>query len=248
MVQQGGSVGYVTTDQLNTPRAVTDQSATIEWSWTSDPFGNGQPTSPLTYAYNLRFPGQYYDAETGHSYNYFRDYDPANGRYIESDPVGLAGGNNTYEYGADAPSDKDDPFGLLVQLCSRMLGGPNSQPLPGNSSDPFRHEYIVVNGQAFSFQPSGNELLSPGQVLNNENANSQCTTLCDDPDFDMAVMGAIAVIGHPTYCLLAVPGSYAYTHMGLHNCQTWSQDVLALAKQIYLQHEAKENKCPKCFQ
>ncbi len=44
---QTGSVGYVTTDQLNTPRAVTDSSQTIEWSWTSDPFGNGQPTGSL---------------------------------------------------------------------------------------------------------------------------------------------------------------------------------------------------------
>ena len=93
---QTGSVGYVTADQLNTPRAVTDQNAALEWSWTSDPFGNSQPTGSLTY--NLRFPGQYYDAETGHNYNYFRDYDPGTGRYIESDPIGLAAGVNTYAY------------------------------------------------------------------------------------------------------------------------------------------------------
>lgn len=77
------TVDYVTTDQLNTPRAITDSSQTVEWNWTSDPFGNGQPTGSLTY--NLRFPGQYYDAETGHNYNDQRDYDPSTGRYIESD-------------------------------------------------------------------------------------------------------------------------------------------------------------------
>src|SRR5215469_16041188 len=103
-------VSYVTTDQLNTPRAVTDANKTVEWSWSSDPFGNGQPTGSLTY--NLRFPGQYYDAETGHNYNMHRDYDPTTGRYIESDPIGLNGGSNTYAYVGDNPAIRTDASGL----------------------------------------------------------------------------------------------------------------------------------------
>ena len=111
---QSRSVGYVTTDQLNTPRVITDSSpqANIEWSWTSDPFGNGQPTGSLTY--NLRFPGQYYDAETGHNYNYHRDYDPTIGRYIESDPINLRGGANTYTYVLGNPLRGLDPSGLIT--------------------------------------------------------------------------------------------------------------------------------------
>jgi RHS repeat-associated protein len=108
----GGTVDYVTTDQLNTPRAITDQNQTVLWAWNSDPFGNGQPTGSLAgnVPYNLRFPGQYYDSETGHNHNAFRDYDSSIGRYVESDPTGLDGGLNTYSYVVNDPLDKIDTF------------------------------------------------------------------------------------------------------------------------------------------
>ena len=52
----------------------------------------------VSLSYNLRFPGQYYDAETGKHYNVNRDYDPVTGRYVQSDPIGLDGGMNAFEY------------------------------------------------------------------------------------------------------------------------------------------------------
>ena len=69
--------------------------------------------SGRSFVYNLRFPGQYYQAETGLNYNYFRDYDPQTGRYIESDRLGLFGGSfSTYSYTNDNPIMYIDPFGL----------------------------------------------------------------------------------------------------------------------------------------
>lgn len=64
--------------------------------------------------FNLRFPGQYYDAETSLHYNYFRDYDPTTGRYIESDPIGLDAGVNTYAYAEGNPLINIDPDGGMV--------------------------------------------------------------------------------------------------------------------------------------
>ena len=67
------------------------------------------------------FPGQYADAESGYAYNYFRDYDPTTGRYIESDPIGLGGGLNTYAYVASNPLRHIDPFGLTQEQINDML-------------------------------------------------------------------------------------------------------------------------------
>ena len=60
----------------------------------------------------IRFPGQYYDQETGTHYNYFRDYDPARGRNIESGPIGLKRGIKTFADVGNSPLKYYDPFGL----------------------------------------------------------------------------------------------------------------------------------------
>jgi len=87
----GVNIYYVHTDHLNTPRKVSQPtSGTLAWRWDADPFGsaapNQNPSGLGTFPYNLRFPGQYYDAETGLSQNWNRDYDPIVARHVESAP------------------------------------------------------------------------------------------------------------------------------------------------------------------
>ncbi|WP_082936827.1 RHS repeat-associated core domain-containing protein [Pseudomonas citronellolis] len=118
---------YLHSDHLDTPRLASDDDQRLAWQWQSDAFGNGQPSSPDNTVVNLRFPGQYYDAESGLHYNYFRDYDPQTGRYVESDPIGLEGGLNTYGYVDANPLILIDPLGLNpVAGCAvgGAVGGP----------------------------------------------------------------------------------------------------------------------------
>lgn len=108
----------IETDQINTPRIIKDQQNQIRWRWdTTDPFGqippNEQPTTGLAAVkFNLRMPGQYFDQESGLFYNMNRSYNPQTGRYLESDPIGLNGGLNTYTYVNGNPVTFVDPLGL----------------------------------------------------------------------------------------------------------------------------------------
>jgi RHS repeat-associated protein len=120
---QGNTVYYVHPDQLGAPRIVTRATDNqTMWAWQREPFGAGIVQAVGGFEYNLRFPGQYYDAETGLHYNYFRDYDPSVGRYVESDPVGLKGGTNTFLYVAANPFKLFDSFGLDGEGFSTRYG------------------------------------------------------------------------------------------------------------------------------
>ncbi|WPN57971.1 RHS repeat-associated core domain-containing protein [Pseudomonas sp. P9_31] len=133
---------YIHSDHLNTPRIVTNAVQEIVWEWKSDAFGLEKTSGYLTL--NLRFPGQYYDAETGLHYNYFRNYDPEIGRYLESDPTGLKGGMNTYGYVNGNPLKFVDPFGLesVFEWSSKAENIAKRSELPGEYNGPqdaYRH-------------------------------------------------------------------------------------------------------------
>jgi len=101
-------VRYLHVDQVNAAVIMTESNKAITWTWNPDPWGNGSGEG-----INIRFPGQYYDHQDGNMQNWFRDYDPQTGRYLQSDPIGLAGGINTYVYALSNPVTKYDPSGQV---------------------------------------------------------------------------------------------------------------------------------------
>jgi RHS repeat-associated protein len=120
---------FIEVDHLNTPRAIYDATQQLRWKWDqAEAFGvntpNENPASLGTFEFPLRYPGQYFDKEDNLAYNYFRDYDPALGRYVQSDPIGIMGGVNTYAYVVSNPVNFSDPLGLQAQaLVPLVIGG-----------------------------------------------------------------------------------------------------------------------------
>ena len=125
-VLNGSALYYLHTDHLGTPQLATDSNQAVQWQASYDPFGQASVSGTITQ--NLRFPGQYFDVESGWNHNGFRDYLPAVGRYAEPDPLGrLGSGNNLYAYVGDNPTNLTDPLGL----CPAMNHAP-SNATPAN--------------------------------------------------------------------------------------------------------------------
>lgn len=136
---------FIHNDHLGTPQVVTDQNQQVVWEGKKKPFGETTATT-ATINLNTRFPGQYFDQESGYHYNYYRDYDPSLGRYLQADPIGitkdfsgpklqvalehgidLKGGahlhnpllNHNYGYVDQNPFNEADPFGLAPKARKR---------------------------------------------------------------------------------------------------------------------------------
>ncbi len=128
-----GETLHVHSDHLGTPRAITRPSSSnaLIWAWDLRGFAFGEHAADadsdsdgVALTLNLRYPGQYFDQETGLHYNYLRDYEPGTGRYVEGDPIGLLGGISSYSY------VRADPLGLVDPLGLEGMGGWTYPPGP----------------------------------------------------------------------------------------------------------------------
>ena len=151
---RNGRLHAIHPDHLGTPRLITDEANKPVWQWPYSAFGANKPSGILkatpkpkqaytnepvllkatnpALTFNLRYPGQYFDEESNLNYNYFRSYQPAQGRYSQADPIGLDGGLNRFAYVEGSPLGAQDPEGL-VKLHGNWCG-PN---FSGGFSKPF---------------------------------------------------------------------------------------------------------------
>ena len=158
---------YIEADALGTPRVVVDPTrgtqGTAVWTWDleGEAFGatapNQNPDGDANqFVFNMRFPGQRYDSISGLSYNYYRDgYEPGTGRYTQSDPIGLAGGINTYGYVGGNPLSRVDPFGL--QSSPGITDQINISGLRGNGVESYNEYFITrftntISGSMSTFE------------------------------------------------------------------------------------------------
>jgi RHS repeat-associated protein len=170
--QANDAIYYLHTDAMGTPRLATNANQQTVWQWNRDAFGDRQVNaSSASIEMNLRYPGQYYDTETGLFYNWNRYYDPRTGRYGRSDPIGLSGGVNTFGYVSANPMALIDPWGLFGSAqVSPIPPGYNSGDVRGaydsygNSSvyepgyyDPNRAAAIIMALLAAGMGPAADE-------------------------------------------------------------------------------------------
>ena len=114
-VIEGGVTYSIRADNINRPVFATNPAGTKTWTASWLPFGGVHATtgSPIT----LRFPGQWYEAESLLHQNWMRDYDPTTGRYLQADPLGLVDGASVYGYARQSPLRNVDPRGEAITLA-----------------------------------------------------------------------------------------------------------------------------------
>ena len=190
---------YLHTDHLGTSRFGTNSSGTVVWSWLGESFGNtaanqdpdGDSADTIV---NLRFAGQYLDDESGLFYNYFRYYDPEIGRYITSDPIGLAGGINTYGYVGGNPVIRFDSYGLDWEFDTNTgtLTETNADGNPTGTwpagSGPWGNGELPPGGYTINGGPVPVPSTHPDQASYCDRAGN-CWWLPIDPDFSTTRFG-----------------------------------------------------------
>ena len=136
-VVQGGVVYYIRVDHIGRPVFATDDTGAKVWEALYHPFGSVETITSSSI--NLRFPGQWFQLESGLHQNWMRDYDPTTGRYMQADPLGLVDGASVYNYAQQNPMRYTDARGESVQIVCRPLDFGTAGQLASMITDKAQH-------------------------------------------------------------------------------------------------------------
>ena len=187
----GSPLYFVHTDHLGSPRKLSDAGGAPAWDGVFGPFGEVISVTGAL-AQNLRFPGQYHDSESALSYNWRRTYDPSLGRYLQNDPIGLAGRINTYAYVGGNPLIYTDPE-VLNPAAGAVLGGVAAGP-PGAVAGLAIGGAVIIGAVILSEIIDGPDDPAGKAASDAQKAEEECKKNCDKQyyDIDIPVCRSIA--------------------------------------------------------
>ena len=177
----------------------------------------------------LRFPGQQFDSDTNLHYNQQRDYNPATGRYVQADPIGLGGGVNLYGYVGAAPTLAIDSNGLATYSCKsplHALGGTGARSGPDVFGNLAYQQFLCVRTAAGETvcggqDTTGSAVISPGRPTAGDTFDAaRCELINEQSCVDHCVTSRVTSTERPTYAL--VGGGWRSNMM---NCQQWADGV-----------------------
>jgi RHS repeat-associated protein len=145
----GVAVWNVSVDHLNRPVLMTNPLTTAMWTAVWQPWG-GAHSITGTATLDTRFPGQWYQSETGLHYNWHRSYDPTVGRYTQPDPLGFVDGPSVYGYAKGRPGMLVDPTGRDADVIADALVVANAVAMAANGVRKLAKYCIPVIKKAFS--------------------------------------------------------------------------------------------------
>lgn len=151
----GTSYYFYHNDHLGTPQRMTATNGAVVWNAKYSSFGKSSVEVEMV-ENNLRFPGQYYDEETGLHYNLNLYYDPSTGRYLTPDPIGLDGGINLFAYVQNNPVRFIDPKGLMVYQCFRKAD------IPFNENIGLPHTWLKTDTKEAGLGPADGRIPGVG--------------------------------------------------------------------------------------